>query len=371
MASPTTPQPPAAERRQLTVLFCDLVDSTALAGRLDPEDLREVVRAYQQTCATVIQRFEGHIAQYLGDGLLVYFGYPQAHEDDAQRAVQAGLGIVEAIGTLNTGLEQAQGLRLAVRVGIHTGLVVVGEIGGEGRQEQLALGETPNIAARLQGLAQPDTVVMSDRTARLVEGYFTCQPLEAQDLKGVAQPCQVYRVLHASAAQTRLDVAATRGLTPLVGRASEVALLQERWAQVKDGMGHVIVLSGEAGIGKSRLVQVLKEHVAGEAHTRWECRCSPYYQHTALYPIIDLLQRALRWQPEDSAEEKLAKLEQMLRQSRFPLEETMPFFAALLSVPLPDDRYPPSLFLPNGTSKKPWKPSWRSCWSKPPSTLPC
>src|SRR5262245_51753721 len=164
---PTPPPPSVAERRQLTVLFCDLVDSTALAGRLDPEDLRDVVRAYQQACATVIQRFEGHIAQYLGDGLPVYFGFPQAHEDDAQRAVQTGLGIVETIGTLNTGLEQARGLRLAVRVGIHTGLVVMSEIGGAGRQEQLALGETPNIAARLQGLAQPDTVVISSQAARL------------------------------------------------------------------------------------------------------------------------------------------------------------------------------------------------------------
>jgi class 3 adenylate cyclase/predicted ATPase len=341
-----------AERRQLTVLFCDLVDSTALASRLDPEDLRDVVRAYQQACATVIQRFEGHIAQYLGDGLLVYFGYPQAHEDDAQRAVQTGLGIIEAIKTLNRGLEQDKGLRLAVRVGIHTGLVVVGEIGGAGRQEQLALGETPNIAARLQGLAQPDTVVISDRTARLVEGYFTYQSLGAQEIKGVAQPLQVYRVLHASAAQSRLDVAATRELTPLVGRASEVVLLQERWAQVKDGMGHVVVLSGEAGIGKSRLVQVLKAHLAGEVYTRWECRCSPYYQHTALYPIIDLLQRALRWQPEDTAEERLAKLEQMLGQYQVPLEETMPLFAALLSVPLPDDRYPPLFLSPQRHKQK-------------------
>jgi class 3 adenylate cyclase/predicted ATPase len=341
-----------AERRQLTVQFCDLVDSTALAGRLDPEDLRDVVRAYQQTCATVIQRFEGHIAQYLGDGLLVYFGYPQAHEDDAQRAVQTGLGIVDAIGALNTSLEQDKGLRLAVRVGIHTGLVVVGEIGGAGRQEQLALGETPNIAARLQGLAQPDTVVISALTARLVEGYFTCQPLGAQAIKGLAQSLQIYRVLHARAALTRLDVAAARGLTPLVGRASEVALLQERWAQVKDGMGHVVVLSGEAGIGKSRLVQVLKEHVAGEAHTRWECRCSPYHQYTALYPIIDLLQRALGWQPEDTAEEKLAKLEQMLRQSRLPLEETIPLCATLLSMPLLEDRYPPLSLSPQRHKQK-------------------
>jgi class 3 adenylate cyclase len=369
--SPTPPQPPAAERRQLTVLFCDLVDSTALAGRLDPEDLREVVQAYQQTCATVIQRFEGHIAQYLGDGLLVYFGYPQAHEDDAQWAVQTGLGVVEAIGTLNTALEQAQGLRLAVRIGIHTGLVVVGEIGGAGRQEQLALGETPNVAARLQGLAQPNTVVISDRTTRLVEGYFTCQPLGAQELKGLAQPLQVYRVLHASIAQTRLDVAATHGLTPLVGRTSEVALLQERWAQVKDGMGHVVILSGEAGIGKSRLVQVLKEHVAEEVHTRWECRCSPYYQHTALYPIIDLLQRALQWRPEDSPEEKLTKLEQMLRQYGLPLEETMPLCATLCPCRCLKTVILPSPFPRNGTSKKLWKPFWRSCWSMPPRTLPC
>ena len=168
-----SPQAPDAERRQLTVLFCDLVDSTALAGQLDPEDLREVMRAYQAACAEVIQRFDGHIAQYLGDGLLVYFGYPQAHEDDAQRAVRAGLGMVAALQALNTRLAQQHGVRLAVRIGIHTGLVVVGEMGGGGRQEQLALGDTPNLAARLQGLAAPDTVVLSAATFRLVQGYFT------------------------------------------------------------------------------------------------------------------------------------------------------------------------------------------------------
>src|SRR6266705_212171 len=174
---PAAPQSPAAERRQLTVMFCDLVDSTAMSGQLDPEDLRDVVRAYQRVCAEVITRFDGHVAQLLGDGLLVYFGYPQAHEDDAQRAVRAGLGTIEAIGTLNTRLEQNQGLRLAVRLGIHTGLVVVGEMGGAGRQEQLALGETPNIAARIQGLAAPNTMVISDATLRLVQGYFQCQDL--------------------------------------------------------------------------------------------------------------------------------------------------------------------------------------------------
>ena len=168
---------PEAERRQLTVLFCDLVDSTALAGQLDPEDLREVVRAYQDTCAKVIARFDGHIAQYLGDGLLVYFGYPRAHEDDAQRAVRAGLGMVDAMGQLNTRLAQERGIQLAVRLGIHTGLVVVGEVGGGSRQEQLALGETPNIAARLQGLAAPNTLVISAATLQLLGGFFACQPL--------------------------------------------------------------------------------------------------------------------------------------------------------------------------------------------------
>jgi class 3 adenylate cyclase len=245
---------PDAERRQLTVLFCDLVDSTALASRLDPEDLREVIRAYQGTCAEVIQRFDGHIAQYLGDGLLVYFGYPQAHEDDAQRAVRTGLGLVEALDTLNRRLAQGQAVPLALRVGIHTGLAVVGEIGGRGRQEQLALGETPNIAARLQGLAAPNTVVISAATQRLIQGYFVCHELGAQTLKGVATPLHVAQVVRATEVQQRFDVAAARGLTPLVGREHEVGLLRERWGQVQAGHGQIVVLSGEAGIGKSRLV---------------------------------------------------------------------------------------------------------------------
>src|SRR6266478_9417630 len=198
---------PDAERRQLTVMFCDLVDSTPLSSQLDPEDLREVVRAYQETAAAVIQRFEGHIAQYLGDGLLVYFGYPQAHEDDARRAVRTGLDLVEALGALNARLVPQHGVRLAVRIGIHTGLVVVGEMGGGSRQEQLALGETPNVAARIQGLAAPDTVLVSPTTFRLVQGYFTCHDLGAHTLKSLAAPLQVYRILGESAAQNRLDVA--------------------------------------------------------------------------------------------------------------------------------------------------------------------
>jgi class 3 adenylate cyclase len=241
---------PEAERRQLTVLFCDLVDSTTLSSQLDPEDLREVVRAYQDTCAKVIARFEGHIAQYLGDGLLVYFGYPQAHEDDAQRAVRAGLGIIEALGQLNSRLTQEQGVALAVRLGIHTGVVVVGEVGGGTRQEQLALGATPNLAARLQGMAAPNTVVVSATTVQLLGGFFVCQPLGTQVLKGFVQPVAIYRVLYESMARSRLEAAGSASLTPLVGREQEIRLLAERWAQVKAGVGQVVLLSGEAGIGK-------------------------------------------------------------------------------------------------------------------------
>ena len=325
---------PEAERRQLTVLFCDLVDSTLLSSQLDPEDLREVVRAYQAACAEVIQRFEGHIAQYLGDGLLVYFGYPQAHEDDAQRAVHTGLGMVEAMATLNRRLEQRPGVLLAVRVGIHTGLVVVGEMGGGGRQEQLALGDTPNIAARLQGLAAPDTVVISAATQRLIQGYFTCHALGGQTLKGVAMPLQVYQVVRATEVQQRFDVAAARGLTPLVGREHEVGLLRDRWAQVQAGRGHIVVLSGEAGIGKSRLVQAVKDEIIDATALRIEYHCSPYHQHSALYPVIAHLERALACPRTIPPTDRLRKLEEALRPHPLPLAEVVPLFAALLSVPL-------------------------------------
>jgi hypothetical protein len=230
----------------------------------------------------------------------VYFGYPQAHEDDAHRAVRAGLGILDALGDLNQSLQQAKGVQLAIRVGVHTGLVVVGEMGGQGRQEQLALGETPNIAARIQGLAVSNAVVISYASYRLVQGYFECQDLGAQALRGITESMHIYQVLSESGATSRLDVAQPRGLTPLVGRESEVTLLLERWAQVKDGHGQVVLLSGDAGIGKSRLVQMLKDHVANEPHMRWECRSLEYYQNTALFPLTDLFQRLLRFQTEET-----------------------------------------------------------------------
>jgi class 3 adenylate cyclase/predicted ATPase len=338
--------PPDAERRQLTVLFCDLVDSTVLASQLDPEDLREVVRAYQAICAEVIQHFDGTIAQYLGDGLLVYFGYPVAHEDEARRAVHAGLGMLEALKQLNQRLEQDRGITLGARLGIHTGLVVVGEMGGQGRQEQLALGEVPNVAARLQGVASPNTMVISAATHRLVQGLFTCHDLGLHSLRGLSVPLQVYRVLGESGAQSRFEVTSAQGLTTLVGREKEVGLLLERWMQVKQGVGQVVLLGGEAGLGKSRLVQVVKDRVARESCMRLECRCSPYYQHTALYPVIDLWQRSLEWRREDSPLEKLHKLEAALTPYDVPLPEIVPLLAALLLLPLPADRYAPLTLTP-------------------------
>src|SRR5712691_9669844 len=223
------PRPSACERLQLTVMFCDLVGSTALSEQLDPEELREVVHAYQEACAGVIGRFEGHIAQYLGDGLLVYFGYPAAHEDDAQRAVRAGLSILAELPHLNARLQSTVKVHgcapLQIRIGIHTGLVVVGEIGSSDKCEILALGDTPNIAARLQGLAEPDTVVISGATYRLSAGFFSCRNLGPQTVKGISAPVEVYRVLEESEVQSRFEVAFRTGLTPLVGREQEVGLL--------------------------------------------------------------------------------------------------------------------------------------------------
>jgi class 3 adenylate cyclase/predicted ATPase len=351
-SSSPEPHAPDAERRQLTILFTDLVDSTALSGQLDAEDYREIVRAYQAACAEVIERFECILVQHLGDGLLVYSGYPVAHENDAERAVRAGLGILDAMKSLNERLAQEKGIRLGVRVALHTGQVVVGDVGAGSRHEQLALGEVPNVAARIQGLAAPDTVVISAATYQLVEGYFDCESLGEHALRGVAEPIAIHRVLRESGIQSRLDVASTRGLTPLVGREQEVGLLIDRWAQSREGHGQVILLSGEAGIGKSRLVQVLKEHAANEPHTRLECRNSPYFTNSALHPIIDMVQRTLRFQTDDTPETKLEKLEQNLSQYHLPTHETVPLCGTLLSLPVPEDRYPPLNLSPQRQRQK-------------------
>ena len=295
----TAPRPVGAERRQLTVMFCDLIDSTTLARQLDPEDLRDVVGAYQQATTELVERFGGHVAQYLGDGLLVYFGYPQAHEDDPHRAVRAALAILEAVGPLNARLARHPRVSLALRISVHTGPVVVGQLGAGDHREHLAVGDTPNVAARVQTLAAANTVLITAPTWRIVQGYFACEPLGTHLLKGLADPTPVYRVLHESGAESRLDVASPGGLTPLVGRDAEVSLLFERWAEARSGRGQIVLLGGEPGIGKSRLVEVLSEHVSAEG-LRIAFRCSSYHTHSALYPTISHLQRVLRFDPNHS-----------------------------------------------------------------------
>jgi class 3 adenylate cyclase/predicted ATPase len=315
-------------------MFCDLVGSTALSSRLDPEEYREVVRVYQETCTSAIRRYDGYIAQHLGDGLLVYFGYPVAHENDAQRAVRTGLEILTALRT--RGLPPLSAQVLQVRIGIHTGLVVIGEIGSSEKREILALGEAPNIAARLQGLAEPNTAVISAVTQRLVAGLFESQDLGPQTLKGISSSLSVYQVKRESAAQSRFEVAVRKGLTPLVGREEELGLLRRRWEQAKTGAGQVVLLSGEPGIGKSRLMQTFKEHVMAEGATRIEFRCLPYHQNSAFYSIIEHLQRLLQFEPEDSSQTKLTKLQQALAAYRFPQADTLPLVATLLSLPQPE-----------------------------------
>ncbi len=336
---PSEPHTPDAERRQLTVMFCDVVDSTALSTQLDPETFREVIRSYQAKCDEVVQHFDGHIAQYLGDGLLIYFGFPVAHEDDAQRAVYTGLGIVDAIAALNTRLGAEYGLGLAVRVGVHTGPVVVGAMGSGGRHENLALGETPNIAARLEGLAAPNTVVISPVTERLVRGAFVFEDLEAQVLKGVAEPMQIFRVLRPTEAHRDKAESLPDGGTFLVGRDEEVGLLLRRWEQSKEGLGQVVLISGEAGIGKSSLVATVRAHVAQEESTRIAFRCSPYHTNSTLYPVMTHLEQMLGFDRDDSPDVKLDKLEKALKTTHLPLGESVPLMATLLSVTI-ENRYP-------------------------------
>jgi len=320
------------EHRQLTVMFCGLSDPTGISLPLDPEELSTVVQEYHTTCAAVIERYEGCVVRYLSDGLLVYFGYPIAHEDDAQRAVRAGLEILKLSHSLDS-LPNSAALYVQLRMGIHTGPVIVGEISDGNRWDLFALGETPKVAAQIHRIAEPGTLILSAMTYRLVTGYFTCQLLGVRDLKDRPEPIEIYQVIGESGARSRLEVAVASGLTPLVGREEEEKLLLKRWEQVKEGRGQVVLLSGEAGIGKSRLVRELTEQIAEERIFRIELRCSPYHQHSAFYPIIDFLQRALQFTDDDSPQEKLRKLEQAL--SRSHLEASLPFVASLLSLPVP------------------------------------
>ncbi len=339
LAGLTAATTPEAERRQLTVMFCDLAGSTELAQRLDPEDWREVLRSYQRLCEKAVQQYGGHLAQYLGDGVLAYFGYPHAHEDDARRAANAGLDVTREIQQLSAHWQLHRNLRLAVRVGIHTGLVVVGEVGGAEKHEPLALGSTPNIAARLQSLAAENSVVISAATYQLIFGYFICENLGTPLIKGVEPPLEIYRLQEESGVLSRLEMA--QQLTPLVGRRQELAELLAQWQQARAGAGRIVLLTGEAGIGKSRLRYEFENHLAREAHEYLRCRCSPYHQQSGVfYPIINMLARRLKLSRADDAATQLAKIERLLAAGHLTLLETVPLFAGLLAVPLAG-RYPP------------------------------
>jgi class 3 adenylate cyclase/tetratricopeptide (TPR) repeat protein len=334
-----TPAPrPDAERRQLTVMLVDLVGSTELAARLDPEDMGQVIRAYQGCCAETVENWGGHIARYMGDGVLAYFGWPQAHEDDAERAVRAGLALIDALA----GAATLAGAPLAARVGIATGLVMVGElIGADEAQERAVVGETPNLAARLQALASPGSVVISQATRRLVGGVFELANLGPQRLKGFAEPVTAWRVEGESRAEGRFEALHGEHLTPLVGREPELGILLDRWQQAKEGEGQLVLLAGEPGIGKSRLVRALHERLAGEPHMPLGHFCSPYHANTALYPVIGLLERAAGLRREDPPPVQLDRLEAILTLATEDVRGGAPLLAELLAIPVPPGRYPP------------------------------
>jgi class 3 adenylate cyclase/predicted ATPase len=327
-----------AERRQLTVMFCDLVGSTALSTRLDPEDLREIIAAYHRTVARIVAEFDGFISRYMGDGVLVYFGYPQAHEDDAERAVRAGLGAIEAVRGLDV-----RAVDLQARIGIGTGLVVVGDLIGEGSsQEQSVVGETPNLAARLQTLAEPHAVVIAPSTRRLLGDLFEYRSLGAVEVKGIARPVPAWQVLRPSVFPSRFEALRGSSLTRLVDREEEIDLLLRRWARAKAGDGQVVLISGEPGIGKSRLTVELEEHLHAEPHLRQRYFCSPYHQDSALFPFIEQLGRASGFASDDPPAVKLDKLETLLARAALP-DEDVAFLADLLSLPTSERHLLPDL----------------------------
>jgi class 3 adenylate cyclase len=325
-------QQDTAERRQVTVMFSDLVGSTALSARMDPEDLREVISAYQKCVAETVRRFGGFVAKYMGDGVLVYFGYPQAHEHDAESAVRAGLELIQAVGALKASTP------LQARVGIATGLVVVGDLVGSGEaQERGIVGETPNLAARLQGVAEPNTVVIAGSTRKLVGNLFDFEDLGAKDLKGIVEPVRAWAALRLSQVESRFE-ALRSAATPIVGREEEIELLMRRWTQAKAGDGCVVLISGEPGIGKSRITEAIQERLGAAPHTRLRFFCSPHHQDSALYPAIAQLERAAGLRREDTGEQRLDKLEAVLLQANNDVSEIAPLLANLLSIPT-DSRY--------------------------------
>lgn len=328
----------SAERRQLTVLFCDLVGSTPLSEQLDPEEYRQVILDYQQVAEKEIARYGGHVGNYLGDGLLVYFGFPKGLEDAPKAGVWAGLGILEAVALANRSWEAEGKTSIKVRIAIHTGLVVV--------DDHMALGETVNIAARLEGLAPHNGLVISPQTLKLVQGWFEVKSIGKHTLKGISDPMEVFQVLHESGAKTYLDVAKRKGFSPLVGRQHELRLLTKNWEQAKTGKGNLLLLNGEAGIGKSRLVDTIEEQIVRESES-WigVARCSAYQRNSAFYPIIELLEKVLlQFETNDDPEDKLIKLERFLLQSSLDFKTAMPLFVEFLSIP--SDQFPPLIMSP-------------------------
>jgi class 3 adenylate cyclase/predicted ATPase len=339
--APSTARPSAAERRQLTVMFVDLVGSTALSAALDPEEMGAAIRVYQNAVAGETLRFEGHVAKFMGDGVLAYFGWPQAHEDDAERAVRAGLALVKVVGALEAG-----GRRLAARIGVATGLVVVGEPVGEGEaQERAVVGETPNLAARLQALAAPGSVVISQATRRLVGSLFELTDLGPTRIKGFSEPIAAFVVQGEGSADGRFEALHGHRVTPLIGRQHELAMLLERWNWAKDGDGQVVLIAGEAGIGKSRLLRALREELTGEPHIAINHLCSAYHTNSMLHPVVAQLERAAGFASHDEPGDRLAKLEALLAQGAEQLDEATPLVGALLGIPT-DDRYPALNFSP-------------------------
>ena len=333
------------ERRQITVLFCDIAGSTELSERVDPEELREIVQRYQEASANVVQSAGGHVAQYLGDGILAYFGYPIAHEDDARRAVHAGLGIVASVRDMNDESLRRRGISVAVRCAIHTGPVVAGDVGAKGSGARLAVGSTPNIAAHLQSAAPINAVVLSATTEHLVRGWFEIDALGPKQVKGRKDPIEVYQALREAAARSRSELDAARHLSPLVGRVEEVGLLSRALHAARDGAGQLVLLTGEAGMGKSRLVQVIRQQATNDGFVCLVMRCASYFENTSMHPLIEMVEDDLGFEREDTPAIKVRKIERNLEALELSLQEHVPALAALLSLPL-GDAYPATDFQP-------------------------
>src|SRR5215469_14708650 len=333
------------ERRHLSVVFCDLVGSTQLSHHLDPEESRALVLPYQRTAAQIVEQFGGHVAKFLGDGVMSLFGWPQAHEDDAERAVRAALSILEAISTLN---RESRGTKLSARIGIHTGTAVI-SAGGDAAPD--VFGDAPNLASRVQNAADSNTVVITTSTQQVVAGRFLVESLGKKNLKGVDEPLELFQVIRPSGVQRHLATVSARGLTPFVGRQDEMRTLSNRWELALKGEGQVVLIVGEAGIGKSRLVQQFREQMVGTRHSWNQTEFSPYFQNTPFASIADMIQQVLGWNGEDSVEAKLAQLEQNLELVRLKPAEALPLIAPLLNLPM-SEKYPPPQLSPEQQRKR-------------------